>query len=378
MSGFIDPTPNTPVDAIKFLSFLDLSPVSAVLEEFYCESWRSRHPPEAMIRLLALYKLKRYRFLTELWRQLDDETVKLLGFKWKPSYKTVWHWLNKRVGPEGLEAIHAALIEAINQALTAQGICLGERIAGDAPPVQAKRADKEAAYNGYYKKHCYLVHRVVSYRTNLTLEWFVTPGNIDEGQLMMPLLAKALVHGFRPKEAVFDNGYASYWNYEIPRLMGIKLQIGFRKRAKMGWRGKPKTLKLRYRKMVKAGKLSAEKLKELGLQSDPDKNGLEDILSALAIAGQHEYVGAYYRNQSLTEFRLDRRGWLGRYVPLRSVVEGCHGHQKDWLDLDNLKVKGLHRARLHTALCMLSEAAVAHVKVQNGVFKALTSLAFIR
>ena len=378
MSGFIDPTPNRPVDAVEFLSFLNLTPVLAVLERFYCESWRSRHPPEAMIRLLALYKLKRYRFLTELWRQLDDETVKLLGFKWKPSYKTVWHFLNKRVGPEGLEAIHAALIKAINQALTAQGVHLGERVAGDATLVQAKRQDKEAAYNGYYKKHCYLVHRIVCYRTNLTLEWLVTPGNIDEGQLMMPLLAKALFDGIRPKEAVFDNGYASYWNYEIPNLLGIKLLIGFRRRAKLSWRGKPKTLKLRYRKMVKAGKLSAMKLKELGMQSDSDKNGLEDILCALAIAGQHEYVGAYYRNQSLTEFRRDRRGWLGRYVPLRSVVEGCHGHQKDWLDLDNLKVKGFRKARLHTALCMLSEAAVAYGRVQHGVVKALTSQAFIR
>ena len=98
----------------------------------------------------------------------------------------------------------------------------------------------------------------------------------------------------------------------------------------------------------------------------------------MAIAGQHEYVGAYYRNQSLTEFRRDRLGWLGRYVPLRSIVEGCHGHQKDWLDLDNLKVKGLHRARLHVALCMLSEAAVAYDRVQHDVVKALTSQAFIR
>jgi len=378
MSGFIDPTPNTPVDAIKFLSFLDLSPVLAVLEEFYCESWRSRHPPEAMIRLLALYKLKRYRFLTELWRQLDEKTLSLLGFKWKPSYKTVWHWLNKRVGPEGLEAIHASLIKAINQAFTAQGICLGERVAGDATPVQAKRADKEAAYNGYYKKRCYLVHRLVSYETNLTLEWLVTPGNIDEAQLMMPLLAKALFDGIRPKEAVFDNGYANYWNYEIANLLCIKLLIGFRRRAKLNWRGKPKTLKLRYRKMVKAGKLDVQKLEELSMHPDPDRNSLEDVLCALAIAGQHEYVGAYYRNLSLSEFRRDRRGWLGRYVPLRSVVEGCHGHQKDWLDLDNLKVKGLWKARLHTALCMLSEAAVAYGRVQHGVVKALTSQAFIR
>ena len=204
MSGFIDSAPDRPVDAIKFLSFLNLSPVLAVLEEFYCESWRSRHPPEAMIRLLALYKLRRYRFLTELWRQLDDQTVKLLGFKWKPSYKTVWHFLNKRVGPEGLAALHAALIKAINQALTNQGIKMGEKVAGDATPVQAKRQDKEAAYNGYYKKRCYLVHRLVCATTNLMLEWLVTPGDIDEGQLMMPLLAKALFDGIRRQNKQFS------------------------------------------------------------------------------------------------------------------------------------------------------------------------------
>ena len=378
MEGFIDPTPNRPVDAIEFLSFLDLTPVLAVLKKFYREPWRSRHPPEAMLKLVALLKLKQYNFLTQLWRQLDAQTVKQLGFKRKPSYKTVWHWLNKRLGPEGLESVHTAMTQAINQALAIRSINLGERIAGDATLIQAKPQDREAAYNGYYKKHCYLVHRLVCAATNLTLEWLVTPGNVDEGKLMMPLVAKAFADGLQPKEAVFDNGYASYWNYEIANLLGLKLRIGFRRRAKVGWRGKPKTLKLRFRKMVKAGKLSAEKLKELGMQSDPEKNSLSDVVCALAIAGQHEYVGDYYRNQSLAEFREDRESWLKCYVPLRSAVEGCHGHQKDWLDLDNLKVKGLWKARLHAVLCMLSEVAVALVKVQNGVVKGLTSLAFLR
>jgi len=79
-------------------------------------------PPQEATSKRALFKLRRYRFLTELWRQLDDQTVKLLGFKHKPSYKTVWHWLNKRVGPDGLEAINAALIEAINQAIDLQEV----------------------------------------------------------------------------------------------------------------------------------------------------------------------------------------------------------------------------------------------------------------
>lgn len=67
---------------------------------------------------------------------------------------------------------------------------------------------------------------------------------------MVPFLAKVKADGFNPKEAVFDNGYAGYWNYEIPNLMSIKLQIGFRENAKPSWRGKPETLKLRYKKMV--------------------------------------------------------------------------------------------------------------------------------
>lgn len=377
MARFIDPTPIRPVDTVRFLSFLDLSMVLAVLEQFYCESWRSRHPPEAMIRLFALYKLRRYRFLTELWRQLDRKTVKLLGFKRKPSYKTVWHWLNKRVGPEGLEAIHAALVEAVNHALAAEGISLGEEVAGDATHVEAKLQDDEAAYNGYYKKHCYLVHRLVCRNTNLTLAWIVTPGNVDEGQLMVPLLIKALVHGIKPEKAVFDNGYTGHWNYGIPNLLLIESVIGFRKNAKPNWKGNPRTLKLRYRKLVKIGKLSAEKLEELGMHPDPDRNSLDDVLCALAVAGQHEYVGAYYRNQSLAEFHKDRRSWLKRYSPLRSIIEGSNGHQKDWLSLDDLREKGLRKASLHVALCMLSEAVVAYTRVQHGVVNSLTSHAYL-
>ena len=239
MTEFIDPTPNNPIDAARFLSFLDLTAVLAVLEGFYCESWRHRHSPEAMLRLLALYKLKRFRFLTELWKLLDDETLGLLGFKWRPSYKTVWHWLNVRVSPEGLETIHSALMNAIKETLMVQGVSLGLKVAGDASPIQAMPRDKEASYNGYYKKLCYLVHRLICSTTNLTLSWTVTPGNVDEAYMMVVLLVKTLLLGVMPKEAGFDNGYASPWSYALLGLTTIKPFIGFRKNAKPNWRGKP-------------------------------------------------------------------------------------------------------------------------------------------
>ncbi|MBM3120407.1 MAG: hypothetical protein FJ006_12850 [Chloroflexi bacterium] len=378
MTEFIDPTPNNPIDAARFLSFLDLTAVLTVLEGFYCESWRHRHPPEAMLRLVALYKLKRFRFLTELWKLLDDETLKLLGFRWKPSYKTVWHWLNVRLGPEGLETVHSALMKAMNEALEIQGVSLGLKVAGDASPIQAMPRDKEARYNGYYKEVCYLVHRLICSTTNLTLSCAVTPGNVDETYMMVVLLVKALLLGVFPNETGFDNGYASPWSYALLGLTTIKPFIGFRKNAKSNWRGKPKTLRLRFKKMVKAGVLKADRLKALGLNPDPDENNIEKILSGLTIAGQYEYVGAYYRNLSLDEFRRDKRGWIKLYVSMRNVIEGSNGHQKDWLDLDNLRVKGLQNARLHTALSMLSEALFAYTRAQNGVLKGLTSTAYLK
>jgi len=120
--SFIDLTPDDPVEAARFLSFLDLTPILAVLEGFYCESWRHKHPPDAMLRLYALYRLKRFRFLTELWRLLDDDVLGLLGFSLRPSYKTLWHWLNVRVKAEGLIVIHEALRKAIWEAL--KGRCV--------------------------------------------------------------------------------------------------------------------------------------------------------------------------------------------------------------------------------------------------------------
>ena len=167
MTEFIDPTPDNSIEAARFLSFLDLTAVYAVLEGFYCEQWRHRHPPETMLRLLALYKLKRFWFLTELWRLLDDEILRLLGFRWRLSYKTVWHWVHERLRPEGLEIVHAALMGAINEGLKAKGVQLGWKVAGDASPIQAMKWDKEAGYNGYYKIVCYLAHRLACSVTNL-------------------------------------------------------------------------------------------------------------------------------------------------------------------------------------------------------------------
>jgi len=240
MSGFINPAPNRPVDVVKFLSFLDLSSIAAFLKEFYCDPSKIKHPPQAMLKLYAIYKLKRFRYLTELWKQLTKKTLRLLGFKHRPSYKTLWHWLNIRVKPQGLEAICIELMKLVRIALAAQGIQMAKEAVVDATVMQANSQDKEAAYNGHYKMRCYLIHHIVCGKTGLTLNWLVEPGNVDEGIFMVPMLAKACADGFRPKTVMGDNGYAGYWNYEIANLLAWKRLLGFAKKPNPAGEANPK------------------------------------------------------------------------------------------------------------------------------------------
>ena len=129
-----------------------------------------------MLRLYALYRLKRFRFLTEIWRLLDNDVLIFISFKWKPIYKTLWHWHNVRVKAEGFILIHEALMKAIGKALKTCGIEMGLLLACDASPTRAMPRDTEGRYDGYYMKLCYLVHKLVCRVRNLTLTWAVTPG----------------------------------------------------------------------------------------------------------------------------------------------------------------------------------------------------------
>lgn len=63
---------------------------------------------------------------------------------------------------------------------------------------------------------CYLLHHLICAKAGLTLNWIVALGNVDEGQFMLPMLAKTMVDGFKPEVLVLDNGYAHYFNFEIP------------------------------------------------------------------------------------------------------------------------------------------------------------------
>lgn len=375
--GSLSPIQDDPVEAAHFLSLIDFTPVLSILLGYYCEEWRSRHPPEAMLRLVAYRIVKGFVYLTDLWRDLKarPEVALRLGFTRVPSYGAIWHFINIRLGADGFERIRVAVLRLVEEACAKRGSAWSGRVSVDATPMEALRGDKEAAYNGYYRMLCYLVHKVVDCTSHLTLTWHVAPGDVDEGGLLTALILKARSFGFKIREAFMDNGYTSLQNYASLWHMGVKAWIGFRRKARRGWRGKLKTLRLRYRKMYRKGLLSAEAIRSLRFDPKPERISLNKLLLALFLTGQHEYVGAYLRNLSLEAHRKLRKRWLKKYHGKRNMVEGSNGHHKTQLNLDRLSAKGLEKAKSHASQVFLTEAIVAYGKVQRGATSNLTRMA---
>ena len=375
--GRLSPIQDDPVEVARFLSLIDFTPVLTILLEYYCEAWRSRHPPEAMLRLVAYRMVKGFAYLTDLWRDLKarPEVALRLGFTRVPSYGAIWHFINERLRAEGFDRIRVAVLRLVEEACAKHGSAWDGRVSVDATPMEALRDDKEAAYNGYYRMLCYLVHKVVDCTSHLTLTWSVTPGDVDEGGLLTALILKTRSLGFKIREAFMDNGYASPQNYASLWLMKVKAWIGFRRKARRGWRGKLKTLRLRYRKMHRKGLLSTKAIRPLRFDPKPERISLNKLLLALFLTDQHEYVGAHLRNLSLKARRRPGGRWLKKYNGKRNMVEGSNGHHKTQLNLDRLSAKGLEKAKSHVSQVLLTEAIVAYGRVQHGTTSNLTRIA---
>jgi hypothetical protein len=329
-----------------------------------------------MLRLVAYRMVKGFVYLTDLWRDLKarPEVALRLGFTRVPSYGAIYHFINTRLKAEGFERIRVAVLKLVEEACVKHGSAWDGRVSVDATPMEALRGDREAAYNGYYRMLCFLVHKVVDCTSHLTLSWCVAPGDVDEGGLLAALLLKARSLGFKVREAFMDNGYASSENYASLWLMRIKAWIGFRRKARRGWRGRLKTLRLRYRKMY-GSLLSTKAIRPLRFDPKPERNSLNKLLLALLLSGQHEYVGAYLRNLSLKAHRKLRKRWLKKYHGKRNTVEGSNGHHKTQLNLDSLSAKGLEKAKNHVSQVFLTEAIVAYGRVQHGTTSSLTRMA---
>jgi len=366
-TGFLNPSDDWPVRIEYFLKYLDLRPVTHALKELYAEEYRFKFPVDAMLKAMIYFKLKPYKFLTELWDDLvaTPDLADDLGFKEIPDYNSLYHFLIKRLNSKGTKLLLDAFVEANRQELQRHGITLGEEIVMDSCPIPAKKKDKQGDWNGHYELWCYLWHNLRCLNTGLPLNFHVTNGREDESHFLAPFVLKLkALQKIDPIRVYIDGGYAGFEN--IARMyvyFNIEVVCNIAKDWKYSELGTEAEIERRYNKLWKQPYFKP-------------KADFDYIQYAMMMSDEPRFkqVGAYYRNNILARYEECPDGYLDDYH-FRNRIENNHGTEKRKTEIKNIEAKGIERTTTHIGMHLIALHAIALCRLQNGVTTGLTSLA---
>lgn len=341
---FINPTPQVTVETSEFLKQLDLSAIEATILQLYKQPEKCKIAPQAFIKVALYYKLKCFKRITDLVREINaNPMIRInLGLKALVKYKTVWHFLTYRL--RNIEDLLGSFIRAVKTQMAASKIVLGTHVAGDSTPLQASRFDKEAPYNPYYKMNGYKVHWLIDTDHLIPLARKTTIITANDGPYFLGLWLDTRNLGMTPTEVALDGQYDSFENYAFIQISGAKPFINI-----------PADAHLHDSEWLLIGE---ERIKK-------DRVELQ--------LWEAEEVGKNARTASILEAAECPEGWLDRYHR-RAVIEGSHGHFKEWFGL-NMIPKGLKKVTHHVDLVLLAILAVALTRLQHGITKNLTGKA---
>jgi len=367
--GFRDAVEGDPQLAEEFLSHLDLGPARSFLASLYKRP--PNLPAEAMLRASVLMALKQLRFYPEMERYLEThpEEAVLLGFREEdgmvltPDEKTLWHFDNKRIG-DRWDEVFVLLRDAVVEAARRLGLPIGQKTMQDATPIRARENDKEAEYNGHYKRKGYKLDTVDDLETGLPLAKRVKGLNDDEARNLIVLLEQLRKAGIVVREHWIDCGYTDYRELAWMGVNGIEPHY----RMAVNWVHNEKGERDNILRIYQ------QHWKDEGFRPNAD---LDDILRFLFERGCTEEVGAYFRNPVMAKYHEDPDAHMKVYH-LRSRKEGNHGYWKEHLGMETrMRVKGLARVDRYLTrnLCVILVAALT--RLQNGVRTNLTSVAFL-
>jgi len=361
---FYDPSPEQPMEASKFLSFLNLSRVVKGLEVYYKDLDHFHYPVGAMLRTMIYQRLAGLRHTTQLesklknslsisrdlgFRQLEDGTLET------PDRRTIDHFIWKRLGKAGTNAVFSLMVIELRKQLARRGIELGRKIAVDSTPLEGMYGDEDAEYNGHYRLFMYKVHQATCVDTGLSLAKIVSRANDYDGDYLIPLIKRLQQLGIVVEEVIGDQHYGTFNNYARLKIeYGIETHFNLAKSDTFRYDGTPGKLRKQYNAMWKEPDYQAN--------ADP-----EYILKFLLAHGVVESVGAYFRNSWMEVKKRWPEKWQ-RIYDRRTIAERFHSHVKEQLGLErNLRVKGIESVEVYTNLFWIAEIAAALTRVQNGI-----------
>lgn len=374
-SVFDNPTEKLPMNICGFFKHFDISPILKVFADRYGGvNYHYRYPMDAMIRASFVRRIKCMRSFQKLVNRfiLNKEDAKDIGFKEKiPDRRTFRHWENVRNDTRTLNNAMKAMIKAIQKEMKSQGMQLGKRIAIDATPFESLFNDKDARYNGHYEISGYKIFGVHDLDHNIPLAFILTPADVGDSPLLIPLLKRIKKLGIDFEEVYADGAFNGFENFAYVRQeCGAKFLTKLHKNSILKKEGMPEAIQKRYN--------------EYRYEKDfvlPDELSFQKKLDYLLKKGDHRFVGAYHRNEFMPEWEMMEEVKNRKIAPsqynIRNLIEGWHGFVKKYLNIQTyFDKKGYKKTENHVYWTYMAVLGLALTRLQNGITEDLIQLAF--
>lgn len=366
----------------RFFSALDLGPYTAKLRSSTPQGAKpiSR---EAILRAFLAAPLEGISTFTQLHRRLETD----LRFRYQcgfslhepvPSVSTLSRVFQAIVDKGVAATLFAELVRQCRD----EGLIEGEHVAIDSTAIHAyerkhprsgvqptDRANWGAKFDAFGNKLAwfgYKVHLAVDAKSELPMALTVTPANVYDGEMAIPLMEELNRQDWRIRFVLMDAGYDQKKNYEAARALGAQAIIPMNRRNEkeppegMDFDGTPRCT-MGYRMTywgVDGGWLKFR---------CPHATGQVDCPLGMAACSASNYgmVVKKHIDEDVRRYANPHRGsrtWKMLYAE-RSAVERCFARLKEWLTLDGVHVRGIEKVTVHAyihAIVFLASALAIH------------------
>jgi len=343
------------VDAGEFLARVDLRDLPARVWLRYRKPQQVYWDPEGMLRAVLYFGLRGYKHLTQAWRDihLKKGLAKALGLDAVPPYKTLWHFVKRRLGTEGVHELFTRLVELVVSEGRARGLPIGEVIAVDAMPIETSTRDKRAEFSPHYRVRGYKAHNVVDPAFGIPLDVSVTRLNHHESPELPEAVRRVRALGCPVNEIVADAGYDSVVNFGVVcQEMHARFWTKFAVNSVLDPKGEGEHI----------WKLYERCWRDEGYMPGAS---LEQRLEFLYRRGREHEVGAYHRNEMFRSFLSDPVRYEKEYHR-RIPIEGDHGYWKQHRNLTKMEGRPMDSIDLRYTIFQMGTLVVALTRLQSG------------
>lgn len=211
-----DPEGEPDVSKIDICMLVDIEPlIPRWLDEYSDSIPNNAHPPSAWIRLALYFRVMRYRYKTELIKDITVRPIiwKKFGFDRRPSDSSIYEVLNDRMSYATKSDLKGEARIVVIEEGKKYGIVFGKNTSQDSTPVNTARHDPDTKYNGHYLQRMLKANIAIDLDHQLELEVIVYGGTEYDGHHAYEMFDQ--LDGLIPPDATQygDNhySYAALW-----------------------------------------------------------------------------------------------------------------------------------------------------------------------